>query len=141
MPPNLLGSSGDRHLDSEVGGGEHVHEAVDAEQVDLASHQVGDPWLGDAEELGCRRLREVLTADVLRDLSDQGRSDAQVLCLGGGVLDGVPDAVVGLDAVCHRSFLISPYRCLARSRSAFEVFWVFFWKACSTYTVSSIVAT
>ena len=42
--------SGDRHLDSEVGGGEHVHQTVDAEPVDLASDQVGDPRLGDADE-------------------------------------------------------------------------------------------
>ena len=37
-------------FDVHAGGGCHVHQRIEAEQVDLAAHQVGDAWLSHAEQ-------------------------------------------------------------------------------------------
>jgi hypothetical protein len=42
---------GDGELDAEAGGGEHVHQGVDGEEVDASADEVGDAELGDSEEL------------------------------------------------------------------------------------------
>jgi glycine betaine/choline ABC-type transport system substrate-binding protein len=45
IPCGLKVSSGrasDAHLYVHAGSGQHVHQAIEAEQIDLATHQVGD---------------------------------------------------------------------------------------------------
>jgi hypothetical protein len=52
-PADPLSAGGtDGYVEVEVGGAEHIDEAIDAEQVDLAPDQVGDSGLSDAESTG-----------------------------------------------------------------------------------------
>ena len=46
------GSVGDAHFHVQTGGGRHVHQAVEAKQLDLPAHEVGHAGLRHAEHLG-----------------------------------------------------------------------------------------
>lgn len=55
-------------------GGHHVHQGIDAEQLDLAADEVADPGLGDAEELRRPCLGETLVGDDRPDERHQRQS-------------------------------------------------------------------
>src|SRR5439155_25077360 len=60
---------------------QHVDEGVDAEQLDLAAHEVANPRLRHAEQLCCRGLRELPSLDQPLDLDHQVRPDPEARTL------------------------------------------------------------
>src|SRR5882724_5775204 len=60
---------------------QHVDEGVDAEQLDLAAHEVANPRLRHAEQLCCRGLRELPSLDQPLDLDHQVRPDLEARSL------------------------------------------------------------
>jgi len=75
----------------------HVDQRVNAEQVDLPPHEVGDPGLRDTELLCRRALRQACPDDVGGQLLHERRADLQVLGLATRVFESVPHAGIPLD--------------------------------------------
>src|SRR5207302_1093796 len=109
-PPRFCSSAGiggaDDHVQVEAGGTEHVDEGVDAEEVDLASDEVGDPGLRDAESASGLGLGQALLVDVGGEFGHEGGPDLEVLSFDGLLFDGVPYALVALGGG-HRFFVSS----------------------------------
>jgi hypothetical protein len=61
--------------------GEHVDQRVDAEEADLATHQVAHPRLRHAQELGCFALCQPTRLDLLLETEHEVRPDFQMLGL------------------------------------------------------------
>lgn len=59
--------------------GQHVHQSVDAEEVDLSACQVTDPGLRDPEKPCCPRLCPFSTCKDSAELDHQLRAKPQVL--------------------------------------------------------------
>jgi hypothetical protein len=74
------------------GCGDHVDQHIDAEQVDLATHQIGYAWLRHAEQLRGLPLTQSLTFDVVTHRHHQHRPELHILGLDRVVLNGVPYA-------------------------------------------------
>jgi hypothetical protein len=81
----------DMQFDPQSGGGEHVHESVDGEEVDAAAHEVGDSGLCDSEDLGCLALGQAFTGNVILERQHEGGAELHVFGEGGCVFDCVPD--------------------------------------------------
>jgi hypothetical protein len=64
---NTLSDAG-RERDPQARLGQHVHEHVDAEEVDLPAHQVAHPRLRNAEDAGGFCLREIAVVANRRPL-------------------------------------------------------------------------
>jgi len=62
-----------------AGAGEHVDKCVDAEQIDLAAHEVTDPRLGHAEERGGLGLGQSAILNDLTQRRHEGRANPEVL--------------------------------------------------------------
>jgi hypothetical protein len=69
----------ERHADAGVS--QHLHQAVDAEKVDLAPLEIADSRLTDAEELRGLGLGETAGVDELGKLDHQLRAHLEVLGL------------------------------------------------------------
>lgn len=61
--------------------GHHVHQSIDAEQLDLASNEVADPGLSDTEEPRRSRLSEAPLIDDRSDDSHESGTNLEVLSL------------------------------------------------------------
>ena len=58
----------DAQLDMQAGCHRHVHQGIEAEQVDFPAQQVGHAWLRDAEPAGGLGLRPtVCSSDLSED--------------------------------------------------------------------------
>ncbi len=75
---------GDVEFDAEAGGGEHVDEGVDGEEVDAPAHEVRDAGLGGAEDLRRLSLGEAFASDVVPDGQHEGGAELHVLGEGWG---------------------------------------------------------
>jgi hypothetical protein len=60
---------------------EHLNQAIDAEAVDLPSHEIADPGLRHSEKLGGGDLRKSLRLDQFGQLNHQIGSNFQVFRL------------------------------------------------------------
>jgi hypothetical protein len=78
------------HLQS--GGARHGDQHIDAEEIDLPSHQIRNAGLGDAHEFGRGSLAQLPFLDVVDDGAHQLRPELHVLRFCGA-LDRVPNAV------------------------------------------------
>src|SRR5690349_14901373 len=63
--------------------GQHVDEAVDAEELNLAAHEIANPRLRHSEQLRCFRLREPALVHQFSNSRHQTGSDPQVSSLVG----------------------------------------------------------
>jgi site-specific DNA-cytosine methylase len=61
----------------------HIHQRVDAEQIDLAAHQVADSGLRDPKQLRSLSLREVSRIDHFAELDHEIGSESQVCSVVG----------------------------------------------------------
>jgi hypothetical protein len=50
----------DTHLNMQTGGPDHIDQGIEAEQFDLAAHEIGDTRLRNAKQFGGLRLAEPL---------------------------------------------------------------------------------
>ncbi len=80
----------------EAHAGGHVHQFVDGEFVDVATHEITDPWSGHAQSLRRFLLGDLLTHNVLLKLHHQLRAKLEVFRFGGGGCNGIPDVVKAL---------------------------------------------
>jgi hypothetical protein len=60
------------NLDTQPGSYGYLHQRIKREHVDLATHQIGDPWLTDAKMAGCFSLGETLASYPRGDGGRQG---------------------------------------------------------------------
>ena len=104
-----LWSNGDLNVLSE--GRQKLHEALDGEHAGLPTHQSGDVWLLDPEDLACPSLGQVAVLDEAIDsqrevrlkLLPLGIAKAQV---GENITAAFRDAGFGFP--CHDQFCLSP---------------------------------
>ena len=89
-----LGGLPDVQFDAQSCGGEHVHQSVDGEEVDASAHEVGDPGLGDSEDLCGLALGEAFAGDVALEREHERGAKLHVFGEEGKCyyLDGVPYA-------------------------------------------------
>ncbi len=66
-------------IDFEACMGEHSNERVDAEQVDLAAHEIANPRLCHAETFSSPLLSQALRSDVFFQFDHQHRTQFEIL--------------------------------------------------------------
>jgi hypothetical protein len=105
------------HFDPQIRRRRHVDQRVEAEQFDLAAHQVRDARLRHTEQLCRLALRQTRSRDTILQRHHQRGPQPHVLRLRRRILDGIPNAVEMLVG-CHcNSFSNSLKRLVASSMS------------------------
>jgi hypothetical protein len=115
---------------------QHVHQRVDAEEVDLATNEVADPRLRHAKEARRRTLSKFARLDEAPNFHHQLRAKPQALSFfrsEAKVSEHIPGRLLNLHRhVCflsRRRWNNSLNRDLANAKSYLAIFLVFFSKA------------